>query len=66
MQSIKVNIYRPQTKFAKVMFSQVLAVHGVLCLGRLHPGGAPSRGSPSRRVSVHGGLCPWGLCPGGL
>ena len=37
--------YRPQTKFAKVMFSQVLSIHG---------------GSLSRRVSVQEGLCPGG------
>ena len=65
--------YRPQTKFAKVMFSQV----SFCCLsnGGLCPGGGLSiqRGGPlSRGISVHGGLCPrgslskGGLCPGGL
>ena len=46
-----VNIYRPQTKFAKVMFSQV----SVCPQGRSLSG---------RGVFVHGGLCPGVLCPG--
>ena len=65
--------YRPQTKFAKVMFSQVFACprgvsvsvmgRGRLCPGEvsfwggLCPGGSLSRGSLSRRVCVQGGLC---------
>ena len=54
--------YRPQTKFAKVLFSQVFIcpqgrvfVQGGLCPGGLCP-----------RVSVQGGLCSGCLCPGGL
>ena len=47
--------YRPQTKFAKVMFSQVFVCQQGrgLHLGGLHPGG----GSASRRgVCIQGGL----------
>ena len=71
--------YRPQTEFAKVMFSQVF----VCPQQGLCPGGSLSRGSLSRGrrslsrdlcpggsiqgVSVQGeGLCPGGLCPGAL
>ena len=49
--------YRPQTKFAKVMFSQVSVCPGTglgLCIGGLYPWGL-----------CPGGLCPGGLCPGG-
>ena len=49
------DFYHPQTKFPKVMFSQV----SVCPMGVL--GGSLSRG-----VSVWGYLCPGGLCPGGL
>ena len=47
------NIYRPQTKFAKVMFSQVS-----VCT----QGGSQSL---SGGVSIPGVSVPWGLCPGG-
>ena len=59
----KPKYYRPQTKFAKVMFSHVsvcspegspsrgVSVWGVSVWGSL------SRGSLSRRASVQGGLC---------
>ena len=67
--------YRPQTKFAKVMFSQVSVYPqgGLgLCPGGFHPAGdLHHRGSLSGRslsggVSVQGGLCPGGggLCLG--
>ena len=46
-----VGIYRPQTKFAKVIFSQV----SVCARGELCP----------RGVSIQGGLCSGGLCHGG-
>ena len=57
------NFYRPQTEFAKVMFSQQVFAcpQGGLC---------PQGRSLSRGVSVHGGLCPGGslsrgcLCSG--
>ena len=68
--------YRPQTKFAKVMFSQVsVCPQGgglSLCLGSLRPrwrglcpedlcpGGSLLGGGSVQRV-----LCPGGLCPGG-
>ena len=56
--------YRPQTKFAKVMFSQVsVCPQGSLSLC---PGGSPSQGDlHPGGVSVRGGLCPGGLCLGG-
>ena len=51
---IKTYYYRPQTKFAKVMFSQVFVCsqggldQGGVCIQRdLHPGGSASRGSAS-------------------
>ena len=44
--------YRPHTKFAKVMFSQMS-----LC---------PQWGSLSRGSQSRGVLCPGGLCPGGV
>ena len=64
----KVTSYRPQTKFAKIMFSQVFVCprEGCLC-----PGGSLSRRglcpgtSLSKRVSVQRGLCLGGLCLGG-
>ena len=54
------NNYRPQPKFAKVMFSQVfvcpqgggISVQGGFCPGGFCPGGL-----------YLGGLCPGGLCP---
>ena len=54
--------YRPQTKFAKVMFSQVSDCPrgGDLCPGRSLSGSASFQG-----VSVQGSLCPGCLCPGG-
>ena len=66
------NIHRPQTKFAKVLFSQVsvclqrgVSVQGGictggLCLGCLCPGGLCPGGL------WLGGLCPGDLCPGGV
>ena len=57
-----VYFYRPQTKFAKVMFLQVLVCpwgRGLgLCLGGLCPGGL--------RRGGWGGLCLGGLCQGTL
>ena len=50
--------YRPQTKFAKVMFSQVF----VCSQGGL--GLCTGGGSLSKGVSVQGGPCPGGLCQG--
>ena len=45
--------YRPQTKFAMVMFSQVLVCpQGALCPGGSLSRGSLSRGSMSRGVSV--------------
>ena len=61
--------YRPQTRFAKIMFSQVF-VHSWGILVSILEGG----GSLSREVFVQGslsrgclsrGLCLEGLCPGG-
>ena len=65
--------YRPQMKFAKVMFSQVfvcrqgrgsLSGEGV-SVQRSLSGGSLSRGVSVRGVSVQGVLCLGGLCPGG-
>ena len=57
--NIQRSFYRPQTKFAKVMFSQVS-----VCL---QGGGSLSReGGLSRGVSVHGGLCLRGSLSGGV
>ena len=72
--------YNPQTKFAKVMFSQVfvcpqgeVSVQGCLCPGDHCPWGSLSKGdslSSGEEVPVQGGggLCPGrslsGLCPG--
>ena len=68
--------YCPQTKFVKVMFSQVMFVctqegvfvQGGLCPGSLCPGGSLSRwGLCPGGVSVQvGSLSRWGLCPGGV
>ena len=66
--------FRPQTKFAKVMFSQMFVCPfvclkgggGCFCAGGLCAGGLCSGGSLSREISVYGGLCPGDLCPGGL
>ena len=75
------NNYRPQKKFAKVMFSQVFvcqrwggsrsrgfcpSVRGGFCPGGFLSRGYPSKESLYRGVSVQEGLCPGGLCPGGL
>ena len=76
------NIYHPQTKFAKVMLSQVLVCpQGIsfqedLCLGvsvqgGLHPADLCLGVSVHRGSLSTGGLCPLGvsvggLCPGGL
>ena len=72
--------YRPQTKFAKVMFSQLFACpRGVsvsvlgwgLCpgvssvQGGLYPGEVSFGGSLSRWVFVQGVSVQEGLCPGG-
>ena len=46
--------YRPQTKFAKVMFSQVFVCTRGGSLEDLCPGG----------LCLGGGICPGGLCPG--
>ena len=68
--------YRPQTKFAKVMFSQVpVCPQGGLCPQGVSVQGSVSRGVSVQGVSVQGfsvqeGLCPGeslsreGLCPG--
>ena len=60
--------YRPQMKFAKVMFSQVFSVHK----GSLSRGGGRCPGSVSVKGllclggSLFGGrLCPGGFCPEG-
>ena len=74
------NFYRPQTKFAKVMFSRVfvclggavvsvsvqggLCPEGSLCPGGLCPG-VSVQGVSFQGVSAQGGLCPGGLCPRG-
>ena len=74
------NNYRPQTKFAKVMFSQVfvcqrggVSVQGLLsfcpggfCPGGIHPRGLCTGRSLSRRVFVQAGFLSGGLCPRGL
>ena len=53
-------LYRPQTKFAKVMFSQVFVCPqggvSVSVRGCLHPGG----------LCPGGGLCPWGSLSRGV
>ena len=64
--------YRPQTKFAKVMFLQVSVCPqgGSVSTGGLCPDGSLFRGSLSKGFSVQEGLCPGeslsreGLCPG--
>ena len=70
------NNYRSQTKFAKVMFSQLFVcqrgrgfpVQGLLsfCLGSFCPGGSLSRGSRSRGFcpSVRGVSVQGDFCPG--
>ena len=67
--------YQPQTKFSKVMFSQVfvcplggggVSVQGEGSLsGGLCPGGSLSRGLYPRGVSVQGVSIQGGLCPRG-
>ena len=52
------NNYRPQTKFAKVMFSQVF----VCPQGGLCPVGSLSSGVSFCGASTQGGLCRGGLC----
>ena len=71
------NIYRQQTKFAKVMFSQVsvclqrgLCPEGVSVQRYLCPEGVSVQGMSLFRGclsggSLSGGLCPGDLCPGG-
>ena len=73
----KNHCYRPQTKFAKVMFSLVVvcpqggggSVHKGVSVGESLLGGLCLGGCLSRGVSVpgslSGGLCPRGLCAGG-
>ena len=56
--------YRPQTKFAKVMFSQLFACPRGVSVSVL--GGDSVRGCPlSRGVSIQGRSLLGGLCPGG-
>ena len=58
----KLYFYRPQTKFSKVMFSQVsVCPQGFSVQGCLCPGGVSVQEGSSVR-----GLCPEGFYPGGL
>ena len=61
------NIHHPQTKFAKVLFSQVsvcLRGEGGLCPGGICPEGVSVQGvSLSRESLSRGCLCPGSLCP---
>ena len=60
------NFYRPQTKFAKVVFTGVcLSTGGGLCPGGLCPVGSLSGGSMSGGC-LSRGLCLGDLCPGCL
>ena len=59
--------YHPQTKFAKVMFSQVsVCPWGGVSVSVQGVGVSVPRGSLSSGVSVQGDLFPGGLCPGGF
>ena len=69
--SVKALYFRPQTKFAKVMFldvSVILSTGGCLLPGGLSaPVGVSAPGESARGLSAPGGACSWGggACSGG-